>query len=170
MIKELKIIQEKKFNDGIDAVSDFLIQYSEEIISHLFKQALTLLRRSFISENPEIFINDEDIINPCYISLIDIPKDILDEKLPEMYFGKGSYFNYVTKENVVNLGYHLASFNGRGDDLFGFLVSSTSLENGKLYSEITKILGRFSGYVYSGAIGNMRICPPAMKLVNDLFM
>jgi len=168
-IKELKFLQEKRYNEGLNAVREFLITNSEEIISNLMTKGFSLLKDQFIKENPTILIDEENVRNPCYLNLLEIPKDIFDDKPPEVYFGK-EYFIFQPNENTVHVGFHIKTLNGRGNDLYRLLVSSASLENAQIYKEATKILGNFSGYVYSTAIGNMRVCPPALKAVNDLFM
>ena len=67
------------------------------------------------------------------------------------------------------MGFHL-KLEGKGNDLFKLLISSSALENALIYKKATKILGTFSGYVYTSSIGNMAVCPPALKAVDDLFM
>ncbi|MFX0182417.1 MAG: hypothetical protein ACFE95_04965 [Candidatus Hodarchaeota archaeon] len=168
-IEELRFLQEKRYNEGLDAVRKFLIINSEIIISNLMTKGFSLMKDQFIKENPTILIDEENVRNPCYLDLLKIPKDIFDDEPPEKFLGK-KYFIFQPNENSVRVGFHIKTLNGRGTDLYSLLVSSASFENAQIYKEATRILGNFSGYVYSIAIGNMRVCPPALKTVNDLFM
>ncbi len=168
-IKELKSLQEKRFNEGWEAISSFLVPYSDSIISGLLTIGISLIRDFYIKDNPVVLIDEEKPRNPRYLELLDIPKDLFDEIPPELLFGD-EYFIFQMNDNRVKMGLHLKSFNGKGNDLFGLLVSSIALKNAQIYKKATKILGNFSGYVYSTAIGNMRVCPPALKSVDDLFM
>ena len=59
---------------------------------------------------------------------------------------------------------------GKGNKLFDLLVSSSSLESAHFYKQATKVLGHFSGYVYSAAVGNLLVCPPDLNRVSDLFL
>lgn len=168
-IKELKFLQEKRYNEGLKAVRTFLVPYSETIISGLLTVGINLLKESYIKESPVVLIDEEKYKHPKYLELLDIPKELFDDNSPESLFGD-EYFSFQMTENMVKMGFQLKSLNGRGNDLFNLLVSSTSLENAQIYKSATKILGSFSGYVYSTAIGNMRVCPPALKAVEDLFI
>ncbi|MFX0171184.1 MAG: hypothetical protein ACFE9L_04630 [Candidatus Hodarchaeota archaeon] len=168
-IKELKFLQEKRYLEGLNAVRELLIQFSETFLSDLMNKGFSLIKNIYLKENPIILIYEENVCNPCYLNLLEIPKEIFDDKSPELYFGK-DYFIFRPNENSIRVGFHVKTLEGRGNDLYRLLVSSASLENAQIYKEATKIIGNFSGYVYSTAIGNMRVCPPALKAVNDLFM
>ncbi|MFX1507406.1 MAG: hypothetical protein ACFFDC_15090 [Promethearchaeota archaeon] len=168
-IKELKFLQEKRYNEGLEAVESFLVPYSEDIVSNLLITGISLLKESYIRNNPVVLINEENPRHPKFLDLVDVPKDWFYEKSPEYFFGD-DYFCFQINENHVKMGFHLKTLGGKGNDLFKLLISSTALENASIYKKATKILGTFSGYVYSTAIGNMRVCPPALKAVDDLFM
>ncbi|MHA2073156.1 MAG: hypothetical protein ACW97X_00895 [Candidatus Hodarchaeales archaeon] len=168
-IKILKFLQEMRYNEGIKAVRTFLISPSETLVSNLLTIGLSIFKESYIKENPVVSIDEEDLKNPRYLKLLDIPKELLDEQSPELFFGK-DYFLYQIGEELINIGFHLKSINGKGNDLFGLLVSSAAYENALIYKQATRVLGNFSGYVNSTAIGNMKVCPPSLKSVDDLFM
>ncbi|UCG02391.1 MAG: hypothetical protein JSW11_00055 [Candidatus Heimdallarchaeota archaeon] len=168
-IKELKFLQEKRYNEGLEAVESFLVPYSENMISSLLTAGISFLKESYIKDNPVVLINEENPRHPKFLNLVDVPKEWFYEKSPETFFGD-EYFCFQMNDNQVKMGFHLRSLDGKGNDLFKLLISSTALENALIYKKATKILGTFSGYVYSTAIGNMRVCPPALKAVDDLFM
>ncbi|MHA1225805.1 MAG: hypothetical protein ACTSPV_03605 [Candidatus Hodarchaeales archaeon] len=100
---------------------------------------------------------------------MDINPDFMEGKNPKDLFGE-EYFTFRTNEVSTNIGLNLSMFEGKGNDLFTLLVSTSSLENAAIYKKALKTLGSFAGYVYSTAIGNMRVCPPALKAVEDLFL
>ncbi|MHA2202145.1 MAG: hypothetical protein ACW991_00515 [Candidatus Hodarchaeales archaeon] len=168
-IKELKFLQEKRYNEGLDAVRSFLVPYADDMISSLLTVGISLLKESYIKDTPTVFINEENPRQPRFLDLLDVPKDWFYEKSPEAFFGD-EYFSFQTNDNQVKMGFNLKPLDGKGNDLFKLLISSTALENALIYKKATKVLGTFSGYVYSTAIGNMRVCPPALKAVDDLFM
>ncbi len=168
-IKVLRSLQEMRYNEGLNAVRTYLVQPSEILISNLLEIGLSLFKDSYIRDNPTVSIAEEELKNPRYLKLVDIPKELLEEQSPELFFGE-EYFLFQMGEELVNLGFHLKSFNGKGNDLFGLIVSSTAYENAQIYKNATRVLGNFSGYVYSTAIGNMKVCPPPLKPVDDLFM
>ncbi len=168
-VKEIKFLQEKRYNEGLDAVRSLLVPYSETMISGLLAIGISLLKESYIKDNPVVFIDEESSRNPKYLNLLNIPKDWFTEKPPESFFGD-KYFIFLMNGTQVKMGFHLQSLEGKGNDLFKLLISSTALENAQIYKRATKILGNFAGYFYSTAIGNMRVCPPALKVVDDLFM
>lgn len=168
-IKELKFLQEKRYSEGLEAVRSFLVPYSENIISSLLTVGISLLKESYIKDNPVVFINEEKPRHPKFLELLDVPKDWFYEKSPEDFFGD-EYFSFQMSDNQVKMGFRLKSLDGKGNDLFKLLISSTALENALIYKKATKVLGTFSGYVYSTAIGNMRVCPPALKALDDLFL
>jgi hypothetical protein len=168
-IKELKFLQEKRYNEGLEAVESFLIPYSEDMISNLLTSGISFLMESYIKNNPVVFIDEENPRHPKFLDMIDLPKDWFYEKSPETLFGD-EYFCFQMNDNQVKMGFHLKPLDGKGNDLFKLLVSSSALENARIYKKATKILGNFSGYVYTSSIGNMSVCPPALKAVDDLFM
>ncbi|MFX1285656.1 MAG: hypothetical protein ACFFB5_18595 [Promethearchaeota archaeon] len=168
-VKEIKFLQEKRYNEGLNAVRSLLVPYSEAIISNLLAIGISIFKEFYIKDNPVVFIDEERPRNPKYLYLLDIPKDWFIEKPPESFFGN-NYFIFLMNDTQVKMGFHLQSLDGKGNDLFKLLISSTALENALIYKSATKILGNFSGYFYSTAIGNMRVCPPALKVVDDLFM
>ncbi|MFX0125076.1 MAG: hypothetical protein ACFFAE_15700, partial [Candidatus Hodarchaeota archaeon] len=168
-IKELKFLQEMRYNEGLEAIRSFLVPYSENMISNLLTAGISFLKESYIRSNPVVFIDEENPRHPKFLNLIDVPKDWFYEKSPEAFFGE-EYFCFQMNENRIKMGFHLKSLNGKGNDLFKLLISSTALKNALIYKRATKVLGTFSGYVYSTAIGNMRVCPPALKAIDDLFM
>jgi hypothetical protein len=166
-IKELKFLQEMRYNEGLDAVRDFLSLNSDKVISGIINKAFTLIKNSYMKENPPIFV-EENGRNPCYLNLIKLPKDLFGDTSAGRFLGT-DHFIIQTKENTLAIGLSL-KLRGGGNDLFSLLISSACLESSEIYKKAIKVLGDFSGYVYSAAIGNMRICPPALKEVNDLFM
>ncbi|MFX0016520.1 MAG: hypothetical protein ACFFB2_16415 [Promethearchaeota archaeon] len=168
-IKELKFLKEKHYNEGLDAVSSFLVPYSETIISGLLTLGISQIKEFYIKDNPIVFIDEEDPRNPKYLDILTVPREWFEEKPPESYFGD-EYFSFLTNENLIKVGFRLKSLDGKGNNFFKLIVSSTALENAQIYKKATKILGNFSGYVFSTAIGNMKVCPPALKAVDDLFM
>jgi hypothetical protein len=168
-IKVLRSLQEMRYSEGLNAVRTYLVQPSEILISNLLEIGLTYFKGSYMKGNPSVSIAEEELKNPRYLKLLDIPKELLEEQSPETFFGT-EYFFFQLGEELVNFGFHLKSFNGKGNDLFGLLISSTAYENAQIYKNATRVLGNFSGYVYSTAIGNMKVCPPALKAVDDLFM
>jgi len=139
------------------------------MISSLLKAGISFLKQSYIKVNPVVFLDEENPRHPKFLDLIDVPKDWFYENSPEVLFGD-EYFCFQMNDNQVKIGFHLKSLDGKGNDLFKLLISSSALENARIYKKATKILGTFSGYVYSTAIGNMSVCPPALKAVDDLFM
>lgn len=168
-IKELKFLQEKRYNEGLEAVESFLVPYSEDMISSLLTAGISFLKQSYIRVNPVVFLDEENPRHPKFLDLIDVPKDWFYENSPEIFFGD-EYFCFQRNENKVKMGLHLKSMDGKGNELYKLLISTSALENARIYKKATKILGTFSGYVYSTAIGNMSVCPPALKAVDDLFM
>lgn len=168
-IKVLKSLQEMRYKEGLRAVRTYLVKPSGILISNLLGVGLSIFKTSYILDNPTVSIAEEEIQNPRTLKLLDIPKELLEEQPPELFFGK-EYFIFQTGEEVINLGFHLKKLNGKGNDLFGLLVSSTAYENAQIYKQATKVLGDYSGYVYSASHGNMKVCPPALKAVDDLFM
>ena len=168
-IKVLKSLQEMRYNEGLKAVRTYLVQPSEILISNLLGIGLSIFKTAYFLNNPTVSIAEEEIQNPRTLKLLDIPKELLEEQPPELFFGK-EYFIFQTGEEVVNLGFYLKKLNGKGNDLFRFLISSTAYEKAQIYKQATRVLGDFSGYVFSSSIGNMKVCPPALKAVDDLFM
>jgi len=167
--KEVKYLQEIRYNEGLEAVQAYLIPYSEKVISNLLNIGLELIKSYYILESPQISIDEENIRYPKYLDLLDLPRDFLGNKPPETFF-ESEDFTFRVRESSFNIGLNLNNFTGKGNDLFSLLVSSASLENAEIYKKATKILGKFTGYVYSTALGNMRVCPPALKAVDDLFL
>ncbi|MHA2327693.1 MAG: hypothetical protein ACXACR_04165, partial [Candidatus Hodarchaeales archaeon] len=167
--KELKFLKEMRYIEGLETVRKFLVSYSEVLISSLIDLGFEILKGSYINHNPRVHIAENQVRNPHYLSLLDLPKEILDEISLEEIFGK-DYFLFQTDGSNIHIGLHLKSLNGKGNELFSLLVSSSALENSLIYKKATRILGNFSGYVYHTAIGNMRVCPPALKAIDDLFM
>ncbi len=168
-IRVLKLLQEKRYNEGFDAISDFLMPYSNAIISQLLTIGLEIFKSQYFLTNPSILINEEDIQNIKFIKLLSLPKEIFDDLLPEKYFGN-EYFTFQQHDEIFEVGFNLKSMNGKGTSLFELLVSSTAYDVAEIYKNSRRVLGNFSGYVYSTAIGNMQVCPPPLKLVDDLFM
>ncbi|UCE12712.1 MAG: hypothetical protein JSV04_11020 [Candidatus Heimdallarchaeota archaeon] len=168
-VKEFKFLQEMNYKEGLETVRAFLVSHSETIISNLLKTGITSLEEVYIKENPVVLIDEEKLGHPRFLNLLDIPKDLFDENPPESYFG-GADFVFELHENTFKMGFHLKTLQGKGNDLCSLLVSSTALQNAQIYNHATNILGNFSGYVYSTAIGNMQVCPDALKAVDDLFM
>ncbi len=168
-IKELKFLQEKRYNEGLESVKDFLVPYSETIISNLLTSGISVFENAYIKDNAFVCIDEEKPRHPRYLDLLDIPKEFFSDNPPESFFGD-EYFIFQTNDRFVTLGFFLKSLHGRGNDLFKLLVSSTALKNAETYRSATKILGNFSGYVNSTAIGNFQVCPPALKAIDDLFM
>jgi hypothetical protein len=168
-IKELKFLQEKRYSEGLTAVRSFLVPYSETMISGILSVGFSVLSDYYIKDNPVVLIDEEKPKHPKFLDLLNFPKNFFEKNPPETLFGD-EYFSFQMSETQVKMGFHLKSLNGKGNDLFKLLVSSTALENAQIYKSATKILGKFCGYVYSAAIGNMRVCPPALKAVDDLFM
>ena len=164
----LKFLQEKRYNEGLEAVESFLVPYSEDMISSLLTSGISFIKESYIKENPVVFIDEENPRHPKFLDLIDLPKDWFYEKSPEVFFGE-EYFCFQMNDNHVKMGFHL-KLDGKGNDLCRLLISSSALKNAQIYKKSTKILGTFSGYVYTSSIGNMSVCPPALKAVEDLFM
>jgi len=138
------------------------------MISGIVSKGFTLLKNYYMKENPPVSIDEENGRSPCYLTLFEIPKDLFGDTSAGLFLGT-DHFIIQTKENSLAIGLSL-KLEGRGNDLFSLLISSACLESSDIYKKATKVLGDFSGYVYSAAIGNMRICPPALKEVNDLFM
>jgi hypothetical protein len=112
-------------------------------------------------------MDDEHLESPNYIYLIDIPTHFFDENQPQDYFGK-KHFIFISARGNTQIGYHLPG-KGKGNDLYELLISSSSIANSSLYKQATKVLGHFSGYVYSAAVGNLQICPTELSPVSDLF-
>lgn len=168
-IKELKFLQEMRYNEGLETVESFIVPYSEDMVLNLLNTGISFLKESYLRNNPVVLIDEENPRHPKFLELVDLPKDWFYEKSPEEFFGD-EYFCFQRNENQIKMGFHLKSLDGKGNDLFKLLISSTALDNALIYKKATKILGTFSGYVYSTAIGNMRVCPPALKPVDDLFM
>ncbi len=166
-IKELRYLQEMRYNEGMEAVRELLTLNSDIMISTIINNGFNLLKDSYMKENPPVFI-EENGRNPSYMKLLEIPKDLFGDKSTELFLGKDPFI-IQTKENSFAIGLRI-KLRGRGNDLFSLLISSACIESSEIYKKATKVLGDFSGYVYSAAIGNMRICPPALKEVNDLFM
>ncbi|WP_455140611.1 hypothetical protein [Candidatus Hodarchaeum mangrovi] len=167
--KEVKYLQEIRYNEGLEAVQAYLIPYSEKIISNLLTIGLEHIKSFYILESPQISIDEENIRYPKYLDLLDLPRDFLGNKPPETFF-ESEDFTFRVRESSFNIGFNLNTFVGKGNDLFSLLVSSASFENAEIYKKATKILGKFTGYVYSTALGNMRVCPPSLKAVDDLFL
>lgn len=168
-VKEFKFLQEMNYNEGLEIVRAFLVSHSETMISNLLTTGTSLLQEVYIKENPVVLIDEEKIGHPRFLNLLDIPKELFDENPPESYF-PDEYFIFELHENTFKMGFRLKALRGKGNDLSSLLVSSTALQNAQIYKYATNILGKFSGYVYSTAIGNMQVCPPALKTVDDLFM
>ncbi|NHJ01597.1 MAG: hypothetical protein EAX86_05610 [Candidatus Heimdallarchaeota archaeon] len=168
-IKILKFLQEKRYNEGFEAISDFLIPYSNAIISQLLAITLDIMKTQYFSTNPPILIYEEDIQNIKFIKLLNVPKEFFDDILPQKYIGN-EYFIFQVHDDNIEIGLNLKSLNGKGTALFELLVSSTAYEDAEIYKNSRRVLGNFSGYVYSTAIGNMQVCPPPLKLVDDVFM
>ncbi len=168
-IKELKFLQEKRYNEGLESVKDFLVPYSENIITNLLTSGISVFENAYIKVNAFVCIDEEKPRHPRYLDLLDIPKEFFSDNPPESLFGD-EFFIFQPNDHFVTMGFFLKSLNGRGNDLFRLLVSSTALKNAETYRSATKILGNFSGYVNSTAIGNLQVCPPALKVIDDLFM
>ncbi|MHA2306265.1 MAG: hypothetical protein ACXACU_12835, partial [Candidatus Hodarchaeales archaeon] len=99
-IKILKFLQEMRYNEGIKAVRTFLISPSETLVSNLLTIGLSIFKESYIKENPVVSIDEEDLKNPRYLKLLDIPKELFDEQSPELFFGK-DYFLYQIGEELI---------------------------------------------------------------------
>ena len=168
-IKELKFLQEKCYNEGLESVKDFLVPYSEKIISNLLSSGISVFENAYIKDNAFVCIDEDQPRHPRYLDLLDIPKEFFSDNPPESFFGD-EYFIFQSNDRFVTMGFYLKSLHGRGNDLFRLLVSSTALKNAETYRSATKILGNFSGYVNSTAIGNLQVCPPSLKTIDDLFM
>ncbi|MHA1973657.1 MAG: hypothetical protein ACTSW1_11720 [Candidatus Hodarchaeales archaeon] len=167
--KEIRFLQELKFNEGSKGLTNYLVPFSDIIIDSLLEKGIETLYNSYFRESPMISIDEENSRHPKYIDLTDINPELTEGKKPEDLFGE-EYFTFRTNEVSINIGLNLSMFKGKGNDLFTLLVSTSSLENAAIYKKALKILGSFAGYVYSTAIGNMRVCPPALKSVEDLFL
>ncbi|MHA1215054.1 MAG: hypothetical protein ACTSPG_07135 [Candidatus Hodarchaeales archaeon] len=167
--KEIKFLQELKFNEGLKGLSDYLVPFSNTMLHSLLEKGIQTLYDFYFKESPMISIDEENSRHPKYIDLLDINPDFMEGKNPKDLFGE-EYFTFRTNEVSTNIGLNLSMFEGKGNDLFTLLVSTSSLENAAIYKKALKTLGSFAGYVYSTAIGNMRVCPPALKAVEDLFL
>ncbi len=164
----IKTLREMRYNEGVIALRDYLVS-NAGLITSLLSQGFASIKDSYIKNNPEVLMDDENLQNPNYLHLMEIPREILEDVPPADIFGD-NYFNYLTTHNTVKIGFHLSKWKGRGNDLYELLISSSSLENAYLYKQATKILGHFSGYVYSAAVGNLEVCPPELTRISDLFL
>ncbi|MHA2346108.1 MAG: hypothetical protein ACXACP_05270, partial [Candidatus Hodarchaeales archaeon] len=162
-----KFLREKRHQEGIDSLKKFLVDKSGAF-SKLLTQGLSIIQQRYFKKNPEALMDEEHLQNPSYLPLFELGRDLFEEIPPEEFFGD-KYFLFLTTTNTVQVGFHLNKWKGKGNDLFEILVSSSALENAYLYRQATKILGHFSGYVYSAAVGNLRICPPEFVRISDLF-
>ena len=160
-------LREKQHQEGIDSLREFLLDKTGAF-SKLLAQGLAVIKKNYFKKNPEVLMDEEHLQNPSYLPLFDLGRELFEEIPPEKFFGN-KYFLFLTSANNVNVGFHLSEWKGKGNDLFEIIVSSSALENAYLYRQATKILGHFSGYVYSAAVGNLRICPPELVRISDLF-
>ncbi|MHA1953727.1 MAG: hypothetical protein ACW96U_07265, partial [Candidatus Heimdallarchaeaceae archaeon] len=119
--------------------------------------------------DPEVFMDDENLQSPNYLFLLELPRELIEESDPIELFGE-KYFIFQKTDQVVRIGFHLDKWKGRGNKLFDLLVSSSSLESAHYYKQATKVLGHFSGFVYSAAVGNLHVCPRDLNQVSDLFL
>jgi gas vesicle protein len=164
----IKSLREMRYTKGVTALRDYLVS-NAGLVTSLLSQGFASIKDSYFKNNPEVLMNDEDLQNPNYLHLMEFPREILEDVLPEVFFGD-NYFNYLLTQNTVKFGFHLSKWKGRGNDLYELLISSSSLENAYLYKQATKVLGHFSGYVYSAAVGNLQVCPSELIQINDLFL
>ena len=164
----IKSLREMRYNEGLTALKDYLVS-NAGLVTSLLSQGFASIKDSYFKSNPEVLMDDENLQNPNYLHLMEIPREILEDGPPEEYFGD-NYFNYLLTPNTVKIGFHLSKWKGRGNDLYELLISSSSLENAYLYKQATKVLGHFSGYVYSAAVGNLEVCPPELTQISDLFL
>jgi hypothetical protein len=162
----LRFLREKNYLEGTDAVREYLVEIAGSI-ADLLNQGLELIKQSYFKSIPEVLMDDEHLESPNYIYLIDIPAHFLEENRPQDYFGK-KHFLYISGGNNITIGYHLPG-KGKGNDLYELLVSSSSIANASLYKQATKVIGHFSGFVYSAAVGNLQICPTELYPLSDLF-
>lgn len=164
----ITFLREKRYNEGVVALRDYLVS-NAGLITPLLSQGFASIKDSYFKNNPEVLMDDENLQSPNYLHLMEIPREILEDVPPEEIFGD-NYFNYLLTANAVKIGFHLSKWKGRGNDLYELLISSSSLENAYLYKQATRILGHFSGYVYSAAVGNLQVCPPELVRISDLFL
>ncbi|MCK5343765.1 MAG: hypothetical protein KAR20_10190, partial [Candidatus Heimdallarchaeota archaeon] len=162
----LKFLREKRYLEGNEAVRDYLVEKSG-LTANLLIDGLAFIKKFYFKNSPEVLMDEEHMESSNYIYLLDIPKHLIEETPPEDHFGK-NHFLYIVAGNNIKIGYHLPG-KGKGNDLYELLTSSSSLANASLYNQATKVLGHFSGYVYSAAVGNLQICPPELVCVSDLF-
>ncbi len=166
--QEIKALREMRYNEGVTALRKYLVS-NASLIASLFSQGFDIIKESYFKTNPEVLMDDENPQNPNYLHLLEVPLEIFEEIPPANIFGD-NYFNYLLTPNTVKIGFHLSKWKGKGNDLFELLISSSSLENAYLYKQATKVLGHFSGYVYSAAVGNLHVCPPEFVQISDLFL
>jgi len=166
---EITFLREKHYKEGIDSLREFLNKNSGLIISTLLSQCLEVIKDNYFRIDPEVFMDDENLRSPNYLFLLELPRELIEESNPIELFGD-KHFIFETTDQIVRIGFHLDKWKGRGNKLFNLLVSSSSLESAHFYKQATRILGHFSGYVYSAAVGNLQVCPPDLKRVSDLFL
>lgn len=160
-------LRDKRHQEGIDSLREFLLEKSGAF-NDLITQGLSVIKQRYFKKNPEVLMDEEHLHNPSYLPLFELGRELFEENPPEAFLGD-KYFLFLTEANTVKVGFHLSEWKGKGNDLFEILISSSAIENAYLYRQATKILGHFSGYVYSAAVGNLRICPPELGRISDLF-
>jgi len=166
---EINFLREKHYKEGITSVRNLFTKSSGLIISTLLSDCLTIIKDNYFRVDPEVFMDDENLQSPNYLFLLELPRELIEESNPIELFGE-KHFIFEKTDQLVRIGFHLDKWKGRGNKLFDLLVSSSSLESAHYYKQAAKILGHFSGYVYSAAVGNLQVCPPDLKRVNDLFL
>ncbi|MCK5345293.1 MAG: hypothetical protein KAR20_17910, partial [Candidatus Heimdallarchaeota archaeon] len=166
---EISFLREKNYKEGTGSLREYFDSNSGLIVSTLLSQCLTMIKDSYFRIDPEVFMDDENLRSPNYLFLLELPRDLIEESNPVELFGE-KHFIFQKTDQVVRIGFHLDKWKGRGNKLFDLLVSSSSLESAHYYKQATKILGHFSGFVYSAAVGNLHVCPRDLNQVSDLFL
>ena len=166
---EINFLREKHYKEGIGSLREFFDKNSGLLISTLLSRCLTIIKDSYFQVDPEVFMDDENLQSPNYLFLLELPRELIEESNPIELFGE-KHFIFEKTDQIVRVGFHLNKWKGRGNKLFDLLVSSSSLESAHFYKQAARILGHFSGYVYSAAVGNLQVCPPDLNRVSDLFL
>jgi hypothetical protein len=166
---EIEFLREKHYKEGIGSLREFFNDNSGSIISTLLSQCLKIIKDNYFRVDPEVFMDDENLHSPNYLFLLELPRELIEESNPIELFGE-KYFIFQKTDQIVRIGFHLDKWKGRGNKLFALLVSSSSLESAHYYKQATKVLGHFSGYVYSAAVGNLQVCPRDLIQISDLFL
>jgi hypothetical protein len=166
---EISFLREKNYKEGVGSLREYFDSNSGLIVSTLLSQCLTIIKDSYFRIDPEVFMDDENLHSPNYLFLLELPRELIEESNPIEFFGE-KHFIFQKTDQVVRIGFHLDKWKGRGNRLFDLLVSSSSLESAHYYKQATKVLGHFSGFVYSAAVGNLHVCPRDLNQVSDLFL